>query len=75
MIGLDNSLGPFPALDDRERRAVVVAYLRGTPAAELARAYGVSVRTVYRYLEPIRLARRRYRWLELAERVVAGGKR
>jgi hypothetical protein len=49
MVGLDNLTGPTPSLvlEDIERLQAMRA--QGMPNAEVARALGVSVRTVQRY--------------------------
>lgn len=50
MIGHDNLTGPEPALDDVDLQRVVRALASpGVSVVALARAYGVSARTMYRY--------------------------
>ena len=72
--GLDN-YSPRPAVSERGRAAIAAAWSRGASPTELARAYGVHVRTIHRYLEPARRSLERQRWLAQAEAVVDGGKR
>lgn len=48
MIGLDNRTGPMPALLAKDVERLIRA-ANTTRPAELARAYGISVRSVYRY--------------------------
>lgn len=50
MQGIDNRTGPHPSLIARDIRRVHGMRQEGLTAPEIARAIGVSTRTVYRYL-------------------------
>lgn len=60
MIGLDNLVGPELALDDVDLRRLLASLSAGTRPVDVARAFRISVRTVYRYrtvrLETIHVA-------------------
>lgn len=53
MIGLDNHTGPVPALTARDIAQIqAMRAMRPRPSAgEIGRAFGVTSRTVYRYLQ------------------------
>jgi hypothetical protein len=50
VIGVDNRTGPRAALIVEDIRAIHAMRSQGSTAPEIARSYGVSVRTVWRYL-------------------------
>lgn len=64
MIGVDNKVGPELALDDVDLRRLLASLEAGTKPRDVARAFGLSVRTVYRYrtvrLETVDVAGHRF---------------
>lgn len=51
MIGVDNFVGFTPALDDRDMQRLLDSLAAGVSVTTVAKVFGVSRRTVYRYRE------------------------
>mgnify|MGYP000129568088 CR=1 FL=1 len=52
-------VGGKPKLSERQVRELVKLYQEGVPVAELARRFGVSRVTIYRYLERVGIFRKK----------------